>query len=166
MGAISLNGGTVNTGIDKATVAETGVIMQMPMRLGYKGDMWLLPLEPLIGVRGQTILTRRNIAKRKGIGSVKEIWATDDWEVTIQGTLENLDADELPTREITRMKSLYLGGGDSSKPRRSVIIDCALTDALGIGQLLIVDIEFPPTKTINRQDFLIRALSDEDFDLF
>lgn len=158
-GSLALDGGGAKTGIDKATVAKTGVIMKMPVRIGYRGNMWLLPTEPLVAVRGRNIITRRIIAKKRGVGSVKEQWATDDYEVILTGTLEDFNiTDELPSEMISRLNALYLG-------KKPVIIDCSLCDALGISLLAIEEIEFPPTKGIHRQDYVIRAFSDEDIEL-
>lgn len=159
IGAIQVDGGTINTGISKQTIKETGVIMQMPVSIGLKGNLWTLPREPLVAVRGRNIITRRNIAKKRGVGSVKEMWSTDDYEVILTGTLIDADSpDELPTKMISRLNALY-------QSKKSIIIDCSLLDAIGISMIAIESIEFPPTKGIARQDYIIRAFSDEEHEL-
>ncbi len=158
--------GTLNiaTGlpIDRATVAETGVVMQMPCRIGdTERTLWLLPYEPKIAVRGKNVITRRMIAKRKegGYGTVKELWTKDDWEVIIYGTLfDHNRPNELPTEYISKLSSLCSLG----KP---LIIDNALLAALGIGQIAIADYRFPETPGIGYQNFEIVAYSDSNFNL-
>jgi hypothetical protein len=158
-GTIGVNGGVLNTGITKQTIKETGAVMQMPVSIGQRGQMWTLPREPLVSVRGRNIITRRNIAKKKGVGSVKELWSTDDYEVILTGTLVDAGVkDELPTQMITRLTALY-------QSKKSVIIECALLEAVGIGLLAIESIEFPPTKGISRQDYVIRGFSDSEYEL-
>lgn len=148
--------------IDKATVAETGVQMQMPFRLGStERNLWLLPYEPLVAVRMRNVITRRLIAKMKkgGFGSVKESWAKDDYEILISGMLHNAsNPNELPIEQITRLDSLCSSG-------EPLITDCALLAALGISQIVPENLEFPPTPGIGYQAYTLRAFSDSNFNL-
>jgi len=158
-GSIGVGGGVLKPGISKQTIKETGAIMQMPVSIGYRGNMWVLPREPLVSVRGRNIITRRNIAKKTGVGSVKELWSTDDYEVILTGTLVDGEVtDELPSQMISRLNALY-------QAKKSVIIECALLEAVGVALLAIESIEFPPTKGIGRQEYIIRGFSDEDHEL-
>lgn len=163
---IPLNGG--GTPITKATVAQTGVQMQMPFWIGETPQkLWLLPLEPLVAVRGRNVITRRTIAKRKkkdsktkeGFGSIKELWATDDYEVIITGLLrDHTNPNVLPSEMITRLDGLATLG----KP---LYVRCALLEALGIGQIAVDGWEFEPTPGIEDQFFSLRGFSDQNFNL-
>jgi len=154
--------------IDVATVAETGVQMRMPMRLGQTPQgLWLLPYEPLVAVRGRNVITRRTIAKynkernaKRGFGSVKELWTKDDFEVVITGMLhDHARPDELPTAQITRLNDLC-------SLARPLAVTCSLFEALGIAEMVVDSWEFPATPGIGYQAYSIKAYSDQTFDLF
>lgn len=145
--------------VDKAYVAHTGVQMLMPVEIGpVGGERFLFPLEPLVSVRGRKIITRRMIAKRRGIGSVKELWAIDDWEVTISGHLYDPEFEGFPTELVSTLKGIYMSD-------KMLDVSCALLGAVGIFNMCIEYLELPGTPGIQRQDFLIRGYSDQDFDL-
>jgi len=148
--------------IDKATVAESGVMMQMPMWLGEtERDLWLLPFEPQVAVRGRNVITRRTIAKQKerGFGSVKELWTKDDYEITISGLLRDYTKPGvLPSEMITKLDGLC-------SLKKPLIAQCALLEALGASQVVIESWEFPPTEGIENQMFTIKAYSDQNFQL-
>lgn len=153
--------------LNPATVKETGVTMQMPVYLGLKldgSDKWLLPIEPTISVRGRNIITRRNIAKvdrdrPDKPGSVKELWAKDDYEIIITGILHNTEREELPTQLISRLKNLCT----HTSP---IYLESSLTTAISIYQIAITEYDFPVTEGIAYQRFSIKGLSDAPFELF
>lgn len=153
---------TPGIAVDKATVADTGVQMQMPMRIGEtEKSLWLLPLEPLVAVRGRNVITRRLVSKynQQTFGSVKELWTKDDYEIIITGMLyEHTKPDELPAEMITRFNALC-------SLRKPLIVRCALLEAVGVNQIVIQDWELPPTPGIEFQAFTIRAFSDQNFNL-
>ncbi len=160
---IPLNGG--GTPITKATVAQTGVQMQMPFWIGANDrELWLLPIEPLVAVRGRNVITRRTIAKKKnkakeGFGSIKELWAIDDYEVVITGMLnDHTRPGELPSEMITKLDGLATLG----KP---LVVRCALLNALGVGMIAVDGWEFEPTPGINDQFYTLRGFSDQNFNL-
>lgn len=152
--------------IDKATVARTGVQMQMPFRIGETDrSMWLLPLEPLVSVRGRNVITRRTIAKmrasggKEGYGSVKELWTKDDYEIIVTGVLDDHEKrGELPSDPISRLNGLF-------SLRKPLIIECALLNILGISQIVIESWEFPATPNIEDQAYTFRGFSDQNFNL-
>jgi hypothetical protein len=143
---------------DVVHVAHTGVQMLMPVEIGPPGKRFRFPIEPLVSVRGRKIITRRTIAKRKSVGSVKEVWSVDDYEITIAGQLYNPDFDGFPTELVSTLNGIFLS-------TKMLDISCALTDALGIFNVCIESMDLPATPGIQRQDFVIRCFSDNDFDL-
>jgi hypothetical protein len=144
--------------LDKKFVAETGIQMQMPVELGPVGNRFLFPYEPLVSVRGRKIITRRAIAKRKAIGSVKELWSVDDWEISIEGDLYNPEFEGFPTELVSTLNGIYMS-------TKMLSISCALTDAIGVYNMCMEYLELPHTPGIQRQRFYIRGYSDNDFDL-
>lgn len=153
--------------LNPATVKETGATMQMPVYLGLKldgSDKWLLPIEPTISVRGRNVITRRSIAKvdrdkPEKPGTVKEMWAKDDYEIIITGILHNEDREELPLQLLSRLKNLC----SQTSP---VYLESSLTIAIGILHIAITDYEFPVTEGIAYQRYSIKGLSDAPFELF
>lgn len=161
MGTLSIpisGGGT----IDKATVAHTGVQMQMPTWIGEnERSLWLLPYEPLIAVRGHNIITKRSIAKTKdsSYGSVKEVWTQDDFQILITGVLfDHNRPNEYPREMVSRLSGLMA-------LKKPLYIQNALLDLLGVSTIVVEDWEFPPTANIAYQDFAVRAVSDQNFNL-
>ncbi len=79
-------------GIDEGNAKEVyasmlGVPMAMPLKIKRRetdGDYWLLPCEPFITVDGKNIIVKRNVAKAKNMGSIKERWSQDDYSITVR----------------------------------------------------------------------------------
>jgi Domain of unknown function (DUF6046) len=144
---------------ETATVKTTGVVMQCPVRLGSKADnsdFKTLPLEPMVSVRGRNVVAIRGIAKKVGGGTVKEKFATDDYEITIVGTLDSGEKDVYPEEWVSWLKGLCVSG----KP---ILIYSKLTQSLGLLYMTILDWDFPATQGVNWQDFSIRGISDDPF---
>lgn len=144
---------------DTATVKHTGVIMQCPVRLGSKADnsdLKTLPVEPLVSVRGRSVLALRGVAKKVGGGAVVEKFATDNYEVTITGTVFSGDEEVFPEEWVAWLKSLC-------EANKSIVVLSKLTGALGIGHIAVLDWSFPETQGVAWQNFSIRGISDDPY---
>lgn len=144
---------------DTATVKHTGVKMLCPVRLGSKADnsdLKTLPIEPYVSVRGRSIVTLRGVAKKVGGGTVKEKFATDDYEVTISGTLYSGDEEVFPEEWMAWMKNLC-------EANKSIKVLSKLTQALGIDHIAILDYSFPETQGVAWQNYTIRGVSDDPY---
>lgn len=147
---------------ETAKVTHTGVVMQCPIRLGLKpdgSDLKTLPLEGLVGVRGKNRIVVRNVAKQKAggvskIGSVKELWTQEDYEVTVMGTLYSGDDSLFPEEWVAWMDTLF-------KARKSIVIISKLTDTVGVRALAVEEWRFKETRNIAYQDFEFRGYSDD-----
>ena len=142
-------------------VKDTGVTMRCPVRLGLKrdgSDLWTLPLEPLVSVSGGKTIVRRNVAKGKGFGSVKEQWSQDDYEISIEGLLQSSELDSYPEAYLSKLKTFLTQG-------QSLVIHCKILDLLGVDLLCIEKWSFPSTAGIENQQYTISGYSDQDFDL-
>lgn len=137
--------------------------MQMPVYIGLTPrELWLLPYEPLVSVRGRAVITRRTVAKLRDqrFGSVKELWTKDDYEITLRGRLHNHEnPDQLPADMISRLDGLC-------SARKPLLIQCELLEVLGCTQVAIESWEFPETPGIGNVNYVIRGFSDNHFNLF
>lgn len=131
-----------------------GIPMQCPLTLRIPKvdeEEWLLPFEPLISVTGHNIITRRQVAKSKMRGTVKERWAQDDYSVKIQGVL--MGEDGYPKEDVARLRAMC--------EATFVECYCPLLDIFGIDYLVIEEFDFPMTTGPRNQNYTINALSDD-----
>ena len=145
----------------RETIKTTGIVMQCPVRLGEKrngSDLWTLPLEPTISVKASKTVVRRNIAKSSGVGTVKEQWSQNDYEISISGLLQSSEINAYPEAHLSKLQSLLAKG-------KSLVIRCKLLDVIGVGLVCIDSWEFPATAGIENQEYSFSGFSDEDFDL-
>ncbi|WP_346236156.1 DUF6046 domain-containing protein [Niabella insulamsoli] len=154
-------------GIEEANKKEVyasmmGVPMAMPLKIKRRtapeSDFWLLPWEPYITVDGRNIIVKRNVAKAKNTGSIKERWSQDDYAITIEGYFMNAESAIYPKADIERLKGIC----EAAEP---VDVICDLFEALGITAMAIEDFSFPFTAGEANQDFTIKASSDKDWQL-
>jgi len=119
---------------------------------------YTLPYEPMITITGKNNIVRRNVAKSKHEGTVKERWSRDDYQITITGVLigsllTGSVEDCYPIFDFMSLKSIMTI--DSV-----VQVQCEPLQLLGINQIVIEDFSFPFTKGENVQAYEIKAYSD------
>lgn len=134
-----------------------GLPMIMPVRLKLSSwsDWWTIPLEPLVSVSGGNVVAKRTVAKAKYRGSIKERWAQDDFQVTIEGSLINQDSDyEMPEADIIKLREVC-------EAKEAVQIECELLRYFDIYNIVIETYDFPQTPGDNRQRYSIKAVSDD-----
>ena len=144
---------------ETATVKSTGVVMECPVRLGSKADysdLKALPIEPMVSVRGKNVVAIRTVAKKVGGGSVKEKWATDDYEITISGKLYSGQEGVFPDEWVAWMKGLF-------EANKSVLIASKLTQGLNITHMAVLDWTLSETPGVAWQSYSIRGVSDDPF---
>ncbi len=126
---------------------------------------WTLPWEPLISVSARNIIKERYVAKGSSnyIGSVKERWSQDDYEITITGAfygekMMGTYEECYPRTDMEKLRALLM--------RRSAIrIECELLQLLNIYKICIYSVDFPFTKGENVQAYEIKAKSDFPYSL-
>jgi len=136
-----------------------GMPMTSPLRLQAEESgaaEWLLPMEPMISVNGQNILTRRHVNKGKVRGSIKERWAQDDYTVTIEGILMSKDGS-YPKEDVGKLRSYCESG--------HVKALSPLLEIFDIRQLAIENWEIPFTSGLRNQNYTITAYSDDIYKL-
>lgn len=138
-----------------------GVVCQCPMKVKAEGDSswWELSLEPVVSISCKNIITRRNILKA-GVrdvtrrGSVKELWTQDDYQVNISGVLIGENDGELPEEDMIKLKNLC-------EHRGVLEVESKIFTVFNITRIAIESYEFPFTKGMNNQMYVIKAYSDD-----
>ena len=140
--------------------ADSGVVMNIPVRLGILDgtEMWTLPVEPIVSLRGKRNVAISNVMKKTRRGSIKEYWSIDDYEITITGSLRSKEADVYPAEQVARLKKIL----ESKEP---VQIQSMLTDAFGVYYIVPTSWDFGDDKGIEWQNYRITAISDDEHDL-
>lgn len=112
----------------------------------------------VVSVKQKKIIEKTPLVERGG--SVKELIATDDWEISIAGLILSSDGS-YPEDEIAQIRELYARN-------ESVEMVCALTDMLFDPQekVVIESIDFPSTPGLeNGQAVKIQCTTDKPFEL-
>ncbi len=139
-----------------------GVPMCMPLKIKRRSDKndkwWLLPWEPYITVSGKNVIIKRNVAKASKIGSIKERWATDDYDITIEGYFFNPESNIYPKRDVSRLAEIC----EAAEP---IDVWCELFEAVNISAMAIESWDFPFTQGESLQNWVIKGCSDKDWDL-
>jgi hypothetical protein len=131
-----------------------------PLTLVRNGNIaFTLPYEPLISVSGKNNIVKRNIAKAPNfVGTIKEHFSQDDYEITITGTLigENETGDfqrAFPRADFEKLREYCVSA-------ESLEVQCDMLQLLNIKHIVIEDFTFPFSKGGNVQAYEIKAISD------
>lgn len=142
-----------------------GFAMVMPVKLRIPdGEFWTFPVEPLVGISGGNIIAKRTVAKGKTTGkqargTIKERWTQDDYAITIEGVLINMDnANVYPEEDVKKLREFC-------ETHESLDIECELLRIHDISRICITNWDLPFTKGDANQRFTISALSDDLFEL-
>lgn len=138
-----------------------GYPMNMPLEIEdpASGDMWTLPWEPLLTLKGKNVIVRRQAAKSEKRGTIKEHWAQGDYEITIQGILMDcFDELRYPEEDVRRLRRIC-------EARKELKVNCILLDVFAISRIVIEDYDIPFTKGENMQAYTLKACSDDLFEL-
>lgn len=136
-----------------------GIPMVLPLRFQLEesgSKEWLFPLEPMISLNGQNILTRRHVSKGNIKGSIKERWTQDDYTVRIEGLLMGEDG-KYPEEDVSRLRAFCEAGHVKALN--------PLLEIFGISQLAIESWDIPFTSSTANQNYSIQAYSDDIYKL-
>ena len=136
-----------------------GIPMQMPLRLKLEeadAEEWLVPMEPMVSITGQHIITRHHVSKGRIRGSIKERWAQDDYAVTIEGILLGEDG-KYPEEDVARLRMFCEAG-------RVTALN-PLLEIFGISHLVIESWDIPFTSGTANQNYSLKAYSDDIYKL-
>lgn len=146
---------------ERIEVTQFGTPQAAPLKMKLSNgtaDYWLLPCEPLITISGKNIIAKRNVAKSKLRGSIKERWSQDDYIISIQGLFTNKDSFDYPEDDMKRLRELC-------EAKDTIMVLCPLFEILDINRIVIESYELPFTKGEENQNWTIQAISDDDWDL-
>ncbi|MEA5461552.1 DUF6046 domain-containing protein [Arcicella sp. LKC2W] len=141
-----------------------GRTIRCPVTMSYDGDdvfnpdSWTIPFEPIVSVHGKNVIIRNPVLKNRDIGTVKELWSADDWQVEIKGIVYVDDTTKLPQADINRLRYFF-------EVRRAIKVESPFLSLFGINYLAIESVEFPPTDGYNYQAFVYKCYSDKPFNL-
>ena len=136
-----------------------GIPMVLPLRFQLEesgSKEWLFPLEPMISLNGQNILTRRHVSKGNIKGSIKERWTQDVYTVRIEGLLMGEDG-KYPEEDVSRLRAFCEAGHVKALN--------PLLEIFGISQLAIESWDIPFTSGTANQNYSIQAYSDDIYKL-
>lgn len=128
-------------------------------RAGTQDPFFKLPYEPLISISGKNNIAKRSIAKApKFIGTIKEHWSQDDYQITITGALfgENEQGnyqEAYPKADFEKLKSYCISP-------TGLQVECDFFQQFGINFIVVEEFNFPFSKGENVQGYDIKALSD------
>lgn len=141
-----------------------------PLSFSVDGQSWfLMPYEPILNINGKIINVKRRVAKWNAeysdqlIGSIKERWAQDDYDISITGFLmgaimQGTVEDCFPKSDFQKLKTFLTTA-------KHIYVKCAPLELLGINKIVIDDFTFPFTKGENVQAYDIKACSDSSYNL-
>lgn len=142
----------------EAVANANGVPMQCPLWMRLEGEeWWLLPYEPIITINGKNVIAKKQVAKGKVRGSIKERWSQDDYQISISGILMNPKGTGYPDEDVKALKRLC----EAAK----VQVMSPLFEVFSIDQMVIESFDFPFTSGPNNQAYTIGAVSDDIYKL-
>lgn len=159
--------GSAGEGYENKPSGSNGYAMFMPVkiRVDEKSEFWTLPVEPLVSISGGNKIARRMVAKAssdskvKNRGTIKERWAQDDYNITIDGIFINSDNSNVyPEEDVVKLREIC-------ESASVVEIECDLLKYFDVTRMVIVTYDFPFTKGEQNQRFVISGYSDDLFDL-
>lgn len=119
----------------------------------YNGSVWESKKDPLISISGKNTIVKRHVAKATYIGSIKEFWSRDDFEITISGVIYD---DNNSYQEI---KDLIEVCGKNAY----VQVSCEFINAMQIHYLSIESFDLPFTPGEGNYQYTIKAVSDDNY---
>lgn len=131
----------------------------MQLKLSYKGQVYMLPNEPLVSIGlTKTIVKTVTVGKYKK-GTVKEYINTDDYTISIKGVcVDKYDPDMYPSDQVKSLNELA-NINDALQVEEN-----AFFELFGIRTLVIEDIQFDEMiGESGLQKYSIKAISDTDF---
>lgn len=131
----------------------------MQLKLSYKGQIYMLPNEPLVSIGlSKTIVKTVTVGKYKK-GSVKEYINTDDYIISIKGVcVDKYDPEVYPSDQVKALDEL-VNISDALQVEEN-----AFFELFGIRSIVIEDIQFDEMiGESGMQRYTIKAISDTDF---
>ena len=133
----------------------------LPVKMGVNPtDLYQLPNEPIMSIRGSKMLKVTPIRRKSGgRGTVKEERSLNDYEITIRGLAINEDENDYPESQIREIRKICESTG-------VVYLTSYFSKLFNISKVSIKDFDFPrfPANSLRVQPYVINCISDMDFD--
>lgn len=146
-------------------ISEENQFFPFSFKKASESNWYLLPWEPMINIEAKNIIAKRYVAKNGSlnIGSIKERWSADDYDITITGTLFGMKErgkveETYPKDDMQILKNYFLSG-------EALEIKSEPLQLLNINRIVIESMSFPFTKGENVQAYEIKAVSDFEYKL-
>lgn len=146
-------------------ISQENQFFPFSFKKASESNWYLLPWEPMINIEAKNIIAKRYVAKqgKLNIGSIKERWSADDYDITITGTLFGMKErgkveETYPRQDMERLRDYLLSG-------EALQVNCEPLQILNINRIVIETMNFPFTKGENVQAYEIKAVSDFEFNL-
>lgn len=145
---------------------QTGLVLWDVFVCTVPGQNWSyqLPVTTVVELRTRKNIVVTPLAGRDG--TVKELIAAGDWELTFKGFLINLEEDVYPSDQVKEINRLY---ESLTAPRtdgglmQAIPIASRQLNDLGIHNIVFTDLSFPPMAGAqNACAYELTALSDKD----
>lgn len=151
--------------MNDAPIGEKDQFFPFSFEKESDGQPYLLPWEPLINVSAKNIIAKRYVAKAgsKLIGSIKERFSTDDYQITITGAfygpkMRGKYEEVYPKKDMEKLRDYLLTA-------EKIRVYSEPLQLLGITHIVIEEVNFPFTKGEDVQAYEITAVSDFDWSL-
>lgn len=133
-------------------------------------DRFWIPTDPQINISGGNKIVKREIANGAVAGNgaingtVKELWRSDDYKVTLAGVL--MTDDNNPQSEYRDVGDQVRAMAELLSAKEALIVtNEVLNNQFGITRLVVDSFEFPATDGTDNQVFTITCYSDESYNL-
>lgn len=151
---------SVNLWMNDKAKAASAQFFPLSIKTTKDKEFFTLPWEPLINVEANVRIAERYVAKsgKNLIGSIKERWSPDDYNITITGAfygqkMRGTYAETYPREDMEKLKQILLSA-------EAVEVQCELLQIFDINRISINSMNFPFTKGESVQAYEIRAKSD------
>ena len=133
-------------------------------------DRFWIPTDPQINISGGNKIVKREIANGAVAGNgaingtVKELWRSDDYKVTLAGVL--MTDDNNPQSEYREVGDQVRAMAELLSAKEALIVtNEVLNNQFGITRLVVDSYQFPATDGTDNQVFTITCYSDESYNL-
>ena len=137
-------------------------VFQLPITFRLSDELskdgFKLPVDPIVSLSCKNVISRRYVSKSNRRGSIKECWSQDDYEITISGVFISENYED--TKDYIKKLRKYCEAKESIH-----ITNDLLNSVYGIDRIAIESYDFPHTKGMENQAFVIKAFSDDLYEL-
>lgn len=133
---------------------QRGLIIGREQFMPLSLDGVKLDIEPLVTIKGAKKIIRTPINGGKRKGTVKELYAMDDYRITIKGFVE-ADDENFPAEELSDIREWF-------ETQETLRVDNQLLRVLGIQYIAIEGVDFPEMVGVqNMMAFQFSGWSDD-----